>query len=84
MTYNIDGVDYELKKITFDVMYDFIEKNHPEDKAWFKKVAFEDKDENKVEKYQHLTTVRKFLDRYFDLPPAKAKEPKKSDKLKNW
>ena len=55
--------------------------NHPEDKAWFKSVAY-----NAKGKYQHLTAVRKFAERYMEdiIPKAKPKVPKKSDVLKDW
>ena len=75
-----------FKKITFDEMCDFIEKHHPEDKAWFKKVAFEDKEGNKVEKYNHLNAVRKFCDKYNPslIPQAKEKKELKTKRLADW
>lgn len=75
-----------FKKISLDEMLDYIENYFPEDKAWFKKVAFEDKDGNPVEKYNHLHAVRVFCERYNkDLIPVK-KEAKPSPvlRLKNW
>ena len=74
-----------FKKITLDNMCDFIEKNYPEDKAWFKKVAFEDKNGNAVEKYNHLNAVRKFCERYAPtlLPKKDPKEPA-TKRLEQW
>lgn len=34
---------YDFKKLTLDEMKDYIEKNAPADKAWFKSVAFEER-----------------------------------------
>lgn len=48
MAVKFEATDY--KKITLDEMLDFIEANYSNDKAWFKAVAFQDKDGNAVEK----------------------------------
>ena len=55
MAVKFEATDY--KKITLDEMLDFIEANYPNDKAWFKAVAFQDQDGNAVEKYNHLNAV---------------------------
>lgn len=75
-----------FKKITLDSMCDFIEKYYPEDKKWFKKVAFEDKNGNKVEKYNHLNAVRKFCEKYAPelLPIAKEKKAPATKRLADW
>ena len=75
-----------FKKITLDEMCDFIEKNFPEDKAWFKQVAYEDKNGKPLAKYNHLNAVRKFCEKYApDLLPV-AKDPKTpaTNRLKDW
>jgi hypothetical protein len=74
-----------FKKITLDAMRDYIEENYPKDKAWFKKVAFEDKEGNKVEKYNHLNAVRKFCEKYAPelLPKAEPKVPA-TKRIENW
>ena len=41
---------YDFKKLTLDEMADYIEKNAPEDKAWFKSVAFETRTQKKAVK----------------------------------
>lgn len=72
---------FEFKKITLQDMKEYIEENAPQDKAWFKKEAFDDKG-----KYQHLVAVRAFCDRYMPdiIPVAKPKAPKVSEILKDW
>ena len=84
MAVKFEGTDY--KKITLDEMLDFIEANCPNDKAWFKEVAYQDKDGNSVEKYNHLNAVRQFCKKYASdlLPVAKEKKPAPTERLKNW
>ena len=69
------------KKIKLDDMIEYIEKNAPKDKAWFKSVAFDSNG-----KYSHLKAVKEFAGKYFPeiIPTKKEKAPNKSDKLKNW
>ena len=76
----------DSKKITLDEMMDYIEKNYPNDKSWFKEVAFQDKDGNKVDKYNHLNAVRQFCKKYAPelLPKAAEKKPAPTERLKNW
>lgn len=84
----------DYKKITFDEMVDFIQTEHPGDKAWFKKVAYSKKDgtpcvdKKGAPKYNHLNAKRKFYERYFKdaLPePKPAKEAVNvNEKLKDW
>lgn len=75
-----------FKTISFDDMANFIEANHPEDKAWFKKVAFQDKDGNEVKKYNHLNAKRRFCEKYAPelIPVAKAKKVPVTKRLENW
>lgn len=75
-----------FKKITFDEMADFIENNHPEDKAWFKEVAYQNKDGEKVDKYNHLNAKLRFCEKYAPnlIPVAKPKEAPKAKRLENW
>lgn len=70
-----------FKKITAEDMKAYIEANAPQDKAWFKSVAFNEKG-----KYQHLIAVRAFCDRYMPeiLPVAKEKKAPVSDMFANW
>lgn len=69
------------KKIGFDYMVDYIKANAPEDKAWFKSIAFDE-----TGKYQHLIAKKEFCQRYMPeiIPVAKPKAPKKSDAIKDW
>lgn len=84
MAVKFEAEDY--KKITLDEMMDFIEENYPKDKKWFKEVAFQDKDGNTVEKYNHLNAVRKFCEKYAPelLPVAKEKKVPPTKRLENW
>ncbi len=74
------------KTITLEEMVAYIEENAPEDKAWFKKIAYENKTGETQEKYNHLNAKRKFCEKYAPeiIPVAKPKEPPKSDLLKDW
>ena len=76
----------EFKKITLDDMCDFIEANYPEDKTWFKRVCYENKDGEVVEKYNHLNAVRKFCERYNKdlIPKAKEKKEPATRRLRDW
>lgn len=75
-----------FKKISLDEMMDFIEANHPNDKAWFKEVAFQDKDGNKSEKYNHLNAVRQFCKKYAPelIPVAQKKAVPPTERFNNW
>lgn len=74
------------KKISLDMMIDYIEAHYPEDKQWFKKIAYKDKDGNDTGKYNHLNAVRKFCERYAPelIPVAKEKKVPPTERLKNW
>ena len=74
------------KKITLDDMMKYIDEKAPEDKAWFKKEAFKDKEGNETDSYQHLTAVRAFCGKYMPelLPVAKPKPISGKEKLKGW
>ena len=84
----------DYKKVSFDEMREFIESYHPEDKAWFKKVAFSKNDDTPNTdkkgnlKYNHLNAKRKFYIRYFkdELPVAEQKKEPVNvfEKLKDW
>lgn len=41
---------YDFKKLTLEQMVDYIEKNAPQDKAWFKSEAFETRTQKKAVK----------------------------------
>ena len=71
----------DYKHITLADMKSYIEENAPQDKAWFKSVAF-----NAKGKYQHLSAVSEFCKRYMPeiIPKAKPKEPNKSKFLEDW
>jgi len=75
-----------FKKITFNEMADYIENNHPEDKAWFKEIAFQDKNGNPVNKYNHLNAKLSFCKRYAPalIPVAKEKKEPVTKRLENW
>ena len=75
-----------FKKITFEEMAEFIENNHPEDKAWFKKVAFQNKDGEEVTKYNHLNAKLRFCEKYAPslIPVAKEKKEPITKRLENW
>lgn len=74
----MDGT-WEYKKITLDNMMDYIEKEHPEDKAWFKSIALKDG------KYQHLHAVREFCEKYMpDIIPEHKEVLTGADKLNRW
>ena len=76
----------DFKKITLDDMCDFIEAHFPEDKAWFKKVAFQDATGANVGKYNHLNAVRKFCEKYAPdlLPKPKEKPIPKTARFDKW
>ena len=71
---------WEYKRITCDMMMNYIVENAPQDKAWFKSVAITNG------QYDHLNARKQFCLRYMPdlIPKAKAKEPKKIDLLSNW
>lgn len=73
------------KKLTFDEMVKFIEESAPEDKAWFKGVAFQTKDGIATDKYNHLNAKLEFCKRYApELIPEKKEKKNKTDILKDW
>ncbi len=92
MAVKYDGKDY--KKITLDEMVNFIAKNAPDDKAWFKSMAFDkvkkmndNAEEVIVDKYNHLKANRAFCLRYApELVPVSKKPVKPTAKeiLKDW
>ena len=71
---------WEYKKITLEMMMNYIIANAPEDKEWFKSVALIDG------KYRHLEARKAFCEKYMPdiIPVAKKKEPLKSELLLNW
>lgn len=67
-------------EMTLDFMKEYIEKNAPADKEWFKSVAIDSKG-----KYQHLVAKRAFCEKYMpDKLPKRQAKANKSDSLKNW
>lgn len=71
---------WEFKKITFEDMKEYIEKNAASDKEWFKSVAI------KGGKYQHLAAKKAFCEKYMPeiIPVKKAPKETKADILANW
>lgn len=69
---------WEYKKITLDKMMAYIEKEHPEDKKWFKGIALKDG------KYQHLHAVREFCKRYMPEIIPEHKVASGAEKLQPW
>lgn len=73
------------KKLTFDEMVKFIEAEVPADKSWFKEIAFQDKNGNKVDKYNHLNAKLQFCKRYApELIPERKEKKNKTDILADW
>lgn len=68
----------DVKQLTAKQMKEYITKNAPEDKEWFKSVAF-DEDGN----YKHFEAKAAFIDRYFPEFKAQPKE-KAGDIFKDW
>lgn len=82
-------VKYNYMKLSLPEMMDYIEKNAPSDKAWFKKVAFKNKRTKDGVRpvYQHLVAKKAFCEKYMpEIIPVKNTEvkEKKSDLLANW
>lgn len=85
---------YNFNTLTFEEMKEYIEKNAPKDKAWFKQHAMgkreiKDKDGNVkkvIEVYSHLKAKRAFCERYMPeiIPIAKPKKENKTKILENW
>lgn len=82
--------DFDYKTMTLDQMAEYIEEKAPQDKGWFKSVAFIDSEtkEGTKKKYVHFTARQEFCKRYMpELIPV-AKEPKKETRakeiLENW
>ena len=93
----MENKEYDYKTLSFKEMAEYIEKNKPQDKAWFKSVAFDvvkdregnivlDKDGKDKLKYSHLRAKREFCERYMPeiIPTAKEKKQNVSDILKDW
>ena len=81
--------DMEYKKLTLDMMAEYVLANHEEDKDWFKGIALKevkDKDGNVIGHNRNTISAKKaFYEKYKDeinftdrQPKAK---PKKKDKL---
>ena len=90
---------YEFKTLTLEQMVDYIEKNAPQDKRWFKEVAFEMRGKAKQvvkmvevegsEKKPVFTLLKAkyaFCERYMKeiIPVAKNKKSLANDILANW
>lgn len=71
---------WEYKYITCEMMMEYIKKNAPQDKDWFKSVALHNG------KYEHLYARKQFCLRYMPeiIPVAKEKRVPKADLLMNW
>ena len=74
------------KTMTLDDMMKYIDEVAPQDKEWFKEIAFQDKNGNTTETYQHLNARKKFCEKYMKelIPVAKPKAPTAKEKLENW
>lgn len=78
-----------FKKISIDEMKAFIEENYPDDKAWFKSIAFETitkEDGKTIQRYNHLKAKKAFCERYNPdlIPVAKPKKPTAKDLFQDW
>lgn len=79
-----------FKKITLEEMKDFISAHYPEDKAWFKSIAFDTitkEDGTEGTKYNHLKAKKAFCEKYNpDLIPVAAapKKPTAKELLEDW
>lgn len=79
-----------FKKITLEEMKAFIEEHYPQDKAWFKEMAFDTitkEDGTKEKKYNHLKAKKAFCEKYNpDLIPVAAapKKPTAKELLEDW
>ena len=84
----LDEKAITMKKITLEMMMEYIDKKAPNDKAWFKNIAYQDKNGNAKTTYQHLNAVKRFCERYDAfrglIPVKKEKTPNKSEQLMNW
>lgn len=81
------GSKLTKKKITLEFMMSYIEEKAPQDKEWFKDVAFKNKYGEQQTTYQHLNAVNEFCNHFKEfkyLNEKKPKEPNKSEKLMNW
>lgn len=78
--------EHPFKKIELSEMADFIEQNYPEDKEWFVTIAYQDKDGNDTDRYNHLRAVRKFCEKYAPdlIPQKREKEPPATDRILAW
>lgn len=85
---------YDYNKLSFVEMKEYILKNAPKDKAWFKKIAIgtrkiKDKNGNvtkTIEVYNHLKAKKAFCERYMPdlIPVAKPKREKITKILDEW
>lgn len=79
---------YNFNTLTLEQMVEYIEKNAPKDKAWFKEVSHIDKETRTGTKkvYSHLKAKREFCKKYMPeiIPVAKPPTPKASDLMKDW
>lgn len=70
------------KAITLELMKEFIVDNCPEDREWFMEVAFQDKEGNKTNSYNHFNAVGEFCKRYATHLLEKKKA--KKDPFADW
>ena len=82
--------DFNFKTMTLEQMAEYIEEKAPQDKGWFKSIAYIDKETKEGTKkvYSHLKAKREFCKSYIPEILPVAKEPKKEtrakDILENW
>lgn len=71
---------WNYKKITFEDMKEYIEKNAAKDKEWFKNVAIDEEGN-----YQHFIAKKEFCARYMpEIIPVKKEKLTKADILAKW
>lgn len=84
---------YNYKTLTFEEMKEYIEKNAPQDKAWFKGVAFgnrviKDNDGNAkktINVYSHLKAKKAFCERYMpEIVPVAKEKTSVTKILEDW
>ena len=82
--------DFDYKTMTLEQMAEYIEEKEPQDKGWFKSIAYIDKETKEGTKkvYSHLRARKEFCKRYIPEILPVAKEPKKETRakeiLENW
>lgn len=71
-----------IRKIKLEEMMEYIDKNEPSWRGEFVKFAYQNKDGETVEKYNHLNATRQFCKHF--MPHLLGKSKSKVDTLKEW